>query len=229
MSKPKTSVHLEFSDKYNRLQAEVYLEKHRENWSRRLSHSRDVQLVRKSLDLAGNPKLILDLPCGTGRFWPVLRERSVRELIAADNSQDMLDVAATAYPDLIDGGVRLLKTSAFAIELPDCSVDCVFCMRLMHHIGLSDDRLAVLKEFHRVTRDSVILSLWVDGNFKAWRRKRLERTRCPEARHSYQNRFVITAQQAESEFCAAGFDIAGHYDFLPGYSMWRVYILKKKQ
>ncbi len=70
--------------------------------------------------------------------------------------------------------VRPLQTSAFDIDLPDNAVDSIFCMRLLHHIGDPAHRLAILREFQRVTRDSVIISLWVDGNFKAWKRKRLE-------------------------------------------------------
>jgi hypothetical protein len=49
-------------------------------------------------------------------------------------------------------------------------------------------------EFERVTRDSVIISLWVDGNFKAWKRKRAEQRRGQEG---YQNRFVLPAATVE--------------------------------
>ncbi|HAO26419.1 MAG TPA: SAM-dependent methyltransferase, partial [Methylophaga sp.] len=102
----------------------------------------------------------------------------------------------------------------------------IFCIRLLHHIGQSEDRLKLLKEFHRVSKSTVIVSLWVDGNFKAWRRKKLESNR---ANRDYQNRFVIPKNIIEKEFTQAGFRIKAHLDFLPKYAMWRTYILEKDE
>ena len=226
----KHTIELPFSAKYDRAHSEHYLRKHRTGLAHRLSHLRDEQLARSALRDAGNPLNVVDLPCGAGRFWPVLLEKPERKLIAADNSADMLDVASLANPDTLERGIRLLRTSAFSIDLPDNSTDCIFSMRLLHHIGKPEDRLRLLREFHRVTRATVILSLWVDGNFKAWRRHRLEARRAHQSAGAlghFQNRFVIPAQQIEHEFSASGFAIRNHHDFLPGYSMWRVYVLDK--
>ncbi len=140
----------------------------------------------------------------------------------------MIETACAAQPPEIVARVRPLQTSAFAIELPDNAVDSIFCMRLFHHIGEAAHRKAILNEFHRVSRDSVIVSLWVDGNFKAWRRRKLERRRGAEhGPESYQNRFVLPTETVEAEFAAAGFRIQERLDFLPFYAMWRVYVLRK--
>lgn len=225
MSSPAPQpISLPFSDKYDQAHAQAYFRKHRDGLARRLSHLRDEQMARRALHLADDPTLVLDLPCGAGRFWPVLAEQPNRVIIAGDNSADMLAVARSNHPASLLRRVSPLKTSAFDIDLPERAVDCVFCMRLLHHIGEAEHRLAMLREFHRVTRDTVILSLWVDGNYKAWRRARLERER---GTGSYQNRFVIPVQTAEREFRQAGFDILGHSDFLPRYAMWRVYTLRR--
>ena len=170
----KHTIELPFSAKYDRAHSEHYLRKHRTGLAHRLSHLRDEQLARSALRDAGNPLNVVDLPCGAGRFWPLLLEKPERKLIAADNSADMLDVASLANPETLERGIRLLRTSAFAIDLPDNSTDCIFSMRLLHHIGKPEDRLRLLREFHRVTRATVIVSLWVDGNFKAWRRTNAE-------------------------------------------------------
>ena len=69
MSSP---VELAFSQKYNHEHAQQYLQKHQDGLWRRLSHWRDEQLARRALTLAGDPGLVLDLPCGAGRFWPLL-------------------------------------------------------------------------------------------------------------------------------------------------------------
>lgn len=225
MSQPP--IQLPFSDKYTQTHAQAYFDKHRDGLARRMSHQRDLQLARKALRLAGEPTLVLDLPCGAGRFWPLLAEQPNRVILAADNSADMLATARASQPSNIVARVRTFQTSAFAIDLPDRSVDSIFCMRLMHHIGESAHRMPMLREFHRVTRDTVILSLWVDGNYKAWKRRRLEAERDRHLGRGLQNRFVIPAHQIESEFAGAGFTILGHFDFLPLYAMWRVYVLRR--
>jgi hypothetical protein len=137
----------------------------------------------------------------------------------------MLEVAQDSQPGYLTGRVRCLQTSAFSIDLSDAAVDSIFCMRLVHHVGKAEDRMALLNEFHRVTRDTAIISLWVDGNYKAWRRKKLERKR---EQRSHQNRFVIAQNRIEEEFTAAGFEILGKIDFLPFYQMWRTYVLCKR-
>ncbi len=224
----KKMVSLECSEKYDRTHAEQYLRKHNDGMARRLSNWRDQQLARNALKLAGEPGRVLDLPCGAGRFLATLAEQPGRTVVAADYSADMLEMAKSVQPDALQGKLEFQQTSAFAIDLPDNVVDSVFCMRLLHHIQHAADRLAMLREFYRVSRDTVIISLWVDGNFKARRRRHLEARRvasgAPGKNH---NRFVINKDVVESEFEAAGFHILGHFDFLPGYAMWRVYVLRK--
>ncbi|PWB33810.1 SAM-dependent methyltransferase [Pseudomonas sp. SDI] len=224
----RSPIKLEFSDKYDQKHAQDYFHKHQAGFARRLSHQRDEQLARRALALAGEPGLVLDLPCGAGRFWPLLAEKANRVIIGADNSEAMLETAMRSQPADIVKRVRPLQTSAFSIDLPDNAVDSIFCMRLFHHIGEAAHRKAILSEFQRVSRDSVILSLWVDGNFKAWRRRKLEQRRNAEGdQGSYQNRFVLPANTVEQEFVQAGFRIQERMDFLPFYAMWRVYVLRK--
>lgn len=218
-------VDLAFSNKYDEQHALRYHHKHAAGVWRRLSHWRDEQLARQALHLAGDPQRVLDLPCGAGRFWPLLCEQPGREIIAADNSKAMLEVAQANHPAAVYPRIRTLQTSAFAIDLADEAVDCIFCMRLLHHVGDANDRQRLLRELHRVTRDSLIISLWVDGNFKAWKRRRLEQRR--RARE-YQNRFVLPAALVEDEFRWAGFEIQQSIDFAPRYAMWRVYLLRKR-
>jgi ubiquinone/menaquinone biosynthesis C-methylase UbiE len=226
MEKQKSDpIHLEFSDKYTQAHSQQYYEKHQDGLMRRLSNTRDLQLARKALKIAGEPQLVLDLPCGAGRFWPTLAENVSRNIIGADNSADMVEIALNnCRPDL-KNRITAIKTSAFAIDLPNNHVDSIFSMRLMHHIGQSEHRVAMLKEFHRVSRDTVILSMWVDGNIKAMRRKKLEAKRHKPIE---QNRFVIPVNQIESEFALTGFKVVDYLDFMPRYAMWRVYILRKQ-
>ncbi|USR41796.1 class I SAM-dependent methyltransferase [Ectopseudomonas hydrolytica] len=227
---PKPSpIELDFSRKYDFEHAQQYLHKHQDGLFRRLSHWRDVQVARRALQMADQPNLVLDLPCGAGRFWPMLCEQPNRVILAADNSADMLATARAAQAPEVVARVNSFRTSAFAIDLGDNAVDCIFCIRLLHHIESAEHRLAILREFHRVSRDTVIVSLWVDGNYKAWKRRRLEARRAAQGRAAQnQNRFVVLRKTVEDEFHQAGFAILGHLDFLPGYAMWRTYVLRKE-
>lgn len=225
MTKFATTIHLPFSDKYDKRHAFDYYVKHKDGLSRKLSHWRDNQLARKALKAAGYPRVVLDLPSGAGRFWPLLAEQPGRIILAADLSQDMLDMARKMQPKEIVNKISTFQSSAFNITLADDSVDCIFCMRLLHHVAEHEHRMAMLQEFHRVTKDTVIVSLWIDGNYKAWRRRRSESKR--DDYHPNSNRFVLSQATAEAEFKLAGFDVVKHFDFLPKYAMWRVYVLRK--
>ncbi|MGV8920979.1 MAG: class I SAM-dependent methyltransferase [Pseudomonas sp.] len=208
--------------------AQRYLVRRPFGFTGRLTHWREEQLARHALKVAGDPGLVLDLPTGAGRFWPVLTEHSNRVVLAADHSPEILAAAEAGFPSEQLSRIKTFQTSALSIDLSENSVDCIFCMRLFHHLADSQHRSAILREFHRVTRDTVIVALWVDGNIKSWRRKRLERVRAsakPVA--SRMNRFVVSRVVIENEFAQTGFQIIGHHDVLPGYAMWRVYVLRK--
>jgi len=216
---------LSFSDKYDETHARSYFAKHQDGFWRRLSNWRDQAIAKKALKLAGNPNSVLDMPCGTGRFWDLLAADKNREIIACDYSQDMIDIGLRFRDPATTRRIKTIQSSAFALDLADEAVDNIFCIRLLHHIGRQDDRLTILRELHRVTRSTVIISLWVDGNVKAWRRKKLESKR---AQREYQNRFVLRQADIEREFGLAGFNIIASLDFLPKYAMWRTYVLEKR-
>ncbi len=219
------SSELAFSSKYDEEHSNAYYEKHKQGFWRNFSNDREISAARKALSAAGKSDSILDLPCGAGRFWPLLTTVNATRLIAADYSESMLKVASKSQPENLRTRFELLQTSAFDIKLPDNAVDNIFCMRLIHHIGESVDRLRLLREFHRVSKSTVCISLWVDGNLQSWRRKRLESKR---AKKTYQNRFVIPATVIEQEFQQAGFSIRTYVNMMPVISMWRIYVLEKK-
>ncbi|HDS15720.1 MAG TPA: class I SAM-dependent methyltransferase [Proteobacteria bacterium] len=217
----------QFAHKYNYDHARNYYQKHHESWMRRISNRREQALARKALQLIGDPATILDLPCGAGRFWPLLAENQQRRIIAADSSPAMLEVASETCPAELITQIEQLHTSAYGIELEEASVDAIFSMRLLHHIGEAEKRRAILREFHRVTRRHVILSLWIDGNYKAWRRHRRDEAVLRRNPSRLQNRFIFKPENIEQEFHDAAFAIVAKFDFLPRYSMWRLYVLDK--
>ncbi len=215
----------EVTNTYNEDQAKLYFEKHRSGLWHRMSNRYEQKMAARALIMAGEPGSVLDLPCGAGRFWELLARVPDRQLMAADYSQDMIDTALNFQPSHIAKRFKTFQTSAFDIRLPDAAVDCIFCMRLLHHIAEEEARAKMFREFHRVSRNTVCLSLWVDGNLQAWRLLRSRRRR--QNRQSY-TRFLSNRSRIEPEFHQSGFDIMGHVDLVPGLSMWRTYVLKRR-
>ncbi len=215
---------LEVTNRYDKKQAKFYFEKHRHGFWHQVSNWFEQQMAARALAMAGEPKSVLDLPCGAGRFWELLARMPDRQLVAADYSQGMIDTALNFQPPHIAKRFKTFQTSAFDINLPDAAVDCIFCMRLLHHIADGKARTKMFREFHRVSRDTVCVSLWVDGNLQALRLRRSQSHR--QNRQSY-TRFLLNRSQIEPEFRQSGFDIMGYVDLLPGFSIWRTYVLKR--
>ncbi|MBP1128348.1 MULTISPECIES: class I SAM-dependent methyltransferase [Pseudomonas] len=167
---PPSSIEIDFAERYDQEHARVCGDPHPPRLRRRLAMWRDEWLVRQALKVAGEPGLILDLACGSGRFWPVLGEHINRVILASDNSQDMLDHALTHHPAALLKRVKTFQGSAFSIGLSANAVDCIFCLELFRHVPSAEGRLALLREFHRVSRDTVIVSVpsrtFVEGEFR---------------------------------------------------------------
>lgn len=223
--------HYDFSEKYDADHARKYFEKHNSGFWRRLSTWREIGMARKALHLAGNPASVLDLPCGTGRFWGMLAEMPGRRILAADNSQNMLDVGMALRPREVTARVeKAFQCSAFETGLTDNFVDCVFCMRLLHHIQKSDDRVRMLREFARISADTVVVSLWVDGNFRAWRLKRKYARRARAGvEQAPRDRILLSQAEVEREFAEAGLTVVGHVDFIKYWDKWRTYVLRVRK
>lgn len=178
---------------------------------RRLYRWRKARLVRRALRQAGEPSLVLDLSPETGSFWPVLAEHGNRVILAAAPAAESLGAVLAAQPAEVAARIKVIQGSASTIHLHDNAVDCIFGMGLLPRIGAAEQRLAILRELRRVTRDTLIVSLPLEGNYLAWR----------------QGRGGIRRATIEEEMGRIGFDIVGRHRLLPGYSSLWVYVLRK--
>lgn len=214
----------DFSKKYDDKFALEHFDTSEHGLWRKLINWRDQQMARKALQLAGSPKSILDVPCGTGRLWNVLTEDESRLVHVSDYSQSMIDAGLANRAQKVTNRIKPFQASAFALPVPSNFVDNIFCIHFMHRLSSSADRKKLLKEFHRVTKDTVIISLWVDGNLKS---------RWCKARGGHhepqtpQRQFIIPALVIEDEFNANGFRVVERLDFMKYYHMSRTYILRK--
>ena len=98
--------------------------------------------------------VIVDVGCGWGRSFKLLRERfGARRLIGVDINRELLTEAAdeAAKHDI---AVELICGTSSRLTLPDASVDMVFCHQTFHHLV---DQEGALAEFHRVLRPGGLL------------------------------------------------------------------------
>lgn len=111
--------------------------------------------------------LVLDVPCGAGRFVDTITRRGFSYL-GADISLAMIDEAKQqAHSSLVEG---FIHADAARLPLPDQEVDCVIIWRLLHHVRDPANRLAILREAARVSRARVIVSFHHPFSFTAIRK-----------------------------------------------------------
>lgn len=211
-TQPPSTFELEFAERYDREHALVCRNARPQGLAQRCMLWREKQLVRRALKVAGEPGLVLDIACGAGRLWPVLAEHGNRVILAADSSQDRLDHARTHHPASLLARINLFKSSLFSIDMSANAVDSIFCMQLFHHVRDGEHRLTILRELHRVCRDSLIVSLCVGRS---------------SSHACSADRVVVTKEEIEMQFSQAGFSLLKHYDVLPGRALGSIYVLRK--
>lgn len=105
---------------------------------------------------------ILDIPCGTGRFFDLYAESGFL-VTAIDISQDMLAIAAGKKASR---GFELRPGSIFEIDMPSASVDVALCIRIVNLIDEGDMQRALM-ELQRVARHQIIFNIRVGEKGKS--------------------------------------------------------------
>ena len=124
---------------YDADRAAAYHRHHEKNLRTRISTARERSLARRALATLGSTDALLDVACGTGRFWPVV-DRCAGSIVALDNSASMLREAfAHAMPN---PARRAVCGTAFRLPFRDNHFDAILCMRFLHHLAHRDDRIA---------------------------------------------------------------------------------------
>ncbi len=105
-------------------------------------------------------RTIMDVPCGTGRFFRTYVERGARHVTAVDASDAMLSLARRKFTRIPNRHTRFTLVIGDARSLPatDASHDAVVCFRFLDLIDEEAMR-AVMRELCRVARASVILTI----------------------------------------------------------------------
>jgi ubiquinone/menaquinone biosynthesis C-methylase UbiE len=139
--------------------------------------------------------LVLDSPCGTGRILCRLAEGGYR-VIGADISAEMMAVARARLA--ANGHARFARMDLARIPLADRSVEAVLSIRFLPHFSPAE-RSAMLREFGRVARRAVILTVSLSTPWHRIRR-RIKRA----LGHPRPVRHPVTDAELRAELAGAG-------------------------
>ena len=179
----------------------------------------------RALEIAGFPDSVVDIPCGAGRFWSTLTRWCAEPITAMDISSSMISVALREASTDVRERVRATTSSIFDIQLPDNSVESAISLRFFHHLARRRERLAALSELRRVARDTVIVSIWTDGNLSAWVNRAQPRRNLFIKGKGYGRRVRLPRSMFEWEARCLALDVVAHVDVIPFVAKWRLYVL----
>jgi len=161
----------EILTRYNSLEgATDYEHKFERRWTERINNWHEQRLLRRLLRSADIGKLdgfILDLPCGYGRLYHIVREFGAR-VIESDWSFPLLATARRYHTEHVVGPMPSAYVRATALQLPfqDRAFDFVLSVRLSHHISEEPERVQHLRELMRVSRAWVMFTYFDAASFK---------------------------------------------------------------
>ena len=181
---------------------------------------REQRAVQKIFSGLPDCRSVLDVPCGAGRFASALVQRN-RQLVEMDVAMEIL---RHAQERARKHGVRagFVRGDAACLPLAGGAVECIFCNRLLHHLLVVEERMRILREFHRVSRRCVVVSFFDYQAFGAVRRmlKRLKGRKPPDPGQP-------TLEQFAGEAGAAGFRVREIISTGPVWVAQKYFILEK--
>jgi len=119
------------------------------------------------LEFIENNVKVLDLGCGNGRLYELLRGKKA-DYWGVDNNSSFIEKAGGHFPD-----AHFALGDMVDLDFENGSFDAVFCIAAFHHIPSRRLRKKALKEMHRVLKKDGVLIMTVWNLFqwkyiKAW-------------------------------------------------------------
>ena len=152
--------------------AEYLLKKTKEDYNRiaekfSRTRSRIWEEVRFLFDDYVRPgDKVLDLGCGNGRFFEILKDKGV-DYIGVDFSERLIEIAKKRYPQ-----VKFQVADALNLPFPNNFFDKVYAIAVLHHIPSKEFRQRFLEEAKRVLKPGglLILTCW-----NLWQKPKIRR------------------------------------------------------
>ena len=206
---------------FKKQEVEQYERKRYRGLDQKLVHSREEKILRKILEEIGKEDArVLDVPCGYGRFSPLLLERGL-SLVSSDLSFHMVKRAVERNEE----SARLSGVVADGISgLPfkRKALDFILSMRFFHHLHQEEERKAVLGEFSRVTKEWIVLSFYQLNPLHVVQRKLRRRIKRSKTRIK-----MLSREEFQREVEGEGFKIVRVYPLFKGIHSQHIALLRK--
>jgi SAM-dependent methyltransferase len=118
-------------------------------------------------NIPGSFDRLMDVGCGQGRMFSLLQKTfSPRQIVGVDIDPEMLKRAAQSAREC-GCPVDLKLSSVTRLDLPDASIDVIFCHQLIHHVV---NQKGALRELHRVLAPggTLLLAESCEAFIKTW-------------------------------------------------------------
>jgi SAM-dependent methyltransferase len=156
VSKPKIDDYAYKKEFYRDAAVAADYDQHRFTTPRRQRRNvRKWRAIRRALELAGDVRSVLDLPCGTGRFTGHLARLGL-EVVGGDISLQMMREAAVSPQVQHPGVVGHVQGDAENLPFSDRALDCVVSIRFMFHVD-PITRRRILREMGRISKRWLIV------------------------------------------------------------------------
>ena len=157
---------------FEKHEVEEYERKRYRGIDQRLVHGREGRLLRNILRKIGDgPLLVLDIPCGYGRFSNILLDKDF-SLVSSDLSFHMVKRASEKggqpHSRFFSGVVADAKQG---LPFKKGAFSLLLSMRFFHHIHEKEEREFILNEFSRATSGWMILSYYQKNSLHILQRK----------------------------------------------------------
>ncbi|MEK7503491.1 MAG: class I SAM-dependent methyltransferase [Patescibacteria group bacterium] len=99
---------------------------------------------------------VLDLGCGNGRFFELLKDKNV-DYLGVDSSEKLIRIAGTKYPQ-----AKFQVADALSLPFPNDQFDKIYSIAVLHHIPSKELRSRFLEEAKRVLKlgGLLVLTVW---------------------------------------------------------------------
>ena len=193
-------------DRYDSaLGATRYKTKFKRRLTERVNNRHEQRLLRRVLRTIADEKpleLALDLPCGYGRLYPILREFT-HHVVEGDWSSHLLQIAQEYQrkDSLHSPAAGYVRTTALAMPFPDGTFDLVLSIRLCHHIREYAERLQYVREILRISKQWAVFTYFdfhsIKNQVREFRRRFINKS----------PKWTLRASDIQGVADEAGFDI----------------------
>lgn len=209
-------------DRYNsEYGATSYSGKFERRFSERLNNVVEQRLVRSWIETLPQVELGLDVPCGYGRMYPLLKTRA-KQVVECDWSFHLLKECRSRHLQGKDPARGWVRATALSLPYPDRTFDLVFSVRLCHHINTPQEREQYLREILRVSKRYVIFTYFDAASMKNLRR---------ELKRKFKNiksKYTMTRIQVADIAAQSGYRIVRARALAPIFSGHRYTLLERK-